>query len=252
MDYWNKVSGQLGEVSEDLKNLYFKMVCFNPEERPTIEEILKDDPWMKEVMSMNETELKDLEKEVYNDFKEREVAVIASHEVLEAESGSDISLGDNRGIGDDVKEYFANDLNPKYYQKTGFNMNNYMKINGNLKPAHFMNLLANKIESKYSDNCRIEADAEKLKFKAVFEKEEEEEEEENEENKKIEEQLDKLGLEDIDEFEDTIEKKDSVIQVKLLQSMNGGYLVKFDKKGGEIEDYHDNLKKIVDMIKQII
>ena len=35
----------------------------------------------------------------------------------------------------------------------------------------------------------------------------------------IEEELNKLGLEDTDELEDTIEKKDYIIQIKLLQSM---------------------------------
>ena len=83
--------------------------------------------------------------------------------------------------------------------------------------------------NEYSENCTIEADERKLKFKAIFISKEEEEEEENEEDKKIEEELDKLGLENSDDFEDTIEKKDSVIQVKLLQSMNGGHLVKFSK-----------------------
>ena len=43
-----------------------------------------------------------------------------------------------------------------------------------------------------------------------------------------------------------------VIQIKLLQSMNGGYLIKFEKKGGEIEDYYKNLKNIIEIIKQII
>ena len=250
--YWNKVKSQLGEVSNALKDLYFKMICFNPDERPSIEEIFKH-PWMKEVMDMNEEELKYIEKEVLDDFKEREQAVIASNLVTETESSSDIDLGDNRGSNEDDKEFFALDLNPKYYEKTGFNMKNYMKIMGNLRPVKFMNLLANNILSENPDNCTIEPDKDKLKFKAIFEKvDEEEEEEDNEENKKIQEELDKLGLDDIDDFEDTIENKESVIQVKLLKSMNGGYLVKFERKGGEIEDYHQNLKKIVDIIKQIV
>ena len=249
--YWNKVRDQLGEMSQELKNLYQKMICFDPDERPTIEEIFKD-PWMKEIMDMNEVQLKELENQVYLDFKEREQKIIESNEKLESESLSDILSGGDRGLEEEEKEFFPHDLTPKYYEKTGFNMNNYIKITGNLNPTKFMNALANKIRNEYSENCTIEADERKLKFKAIFISKEEEEEEENEEDKKIEEELDKLGIENIDDFEDTIEKKDSVIQVKLLQSMNGGHLVKFSKKGGEIEDYHHNLKKIIDTIKQII
>jgi len=91
--YWNKVKRQLGEISEELKNLYFKMICFDPDERPSIEEVFKH-PWMKEVMNMNEIELKELEKDVLYDFNEREKAVIARHEIIESESSSDINLGD--------------------------------------------------------------------------------------------------------------------------------------------------------------
>ena len=55
--YWNSVKDQIGEMSEDLKNLYLKMISFNPNVRPTIEEILKD-PWMKEINDLNESEYK--------------------------------------------------------------------------------------------------------------------------------------------------------------------------------------------------
>ena len=68
----------------------------------------------------------------------------------------------------------------------------------------------------------------------------------------MEEELDKLGLENIDDFEDTIEQKVSIIQVKLFESVNGGYLVRFVKKGGEIEEYHKNLDKIIRIIKKIL
>ena len=69
------------------------MICFDPDERPSIEEVFKH-PWMKEVMNMNEIELKELEKDVLYDFNEREKAVIARHEIIESESSSDINLGD--------------------------------------------------------------------------------------------------------------------------------------------------------------
>ena len=54
---------------------------------------------------------------------------------------------------------------------------------------------------------------------------------------------------------DTIKAKDSVIKVKLLKSKNKenkGFLVKFERVEGEIEDYLKNLENIKKIIKQII
>ena len=61
--------------------------------------------------------------------------------------------------------------------------------------------------------------------------------------------LEKLGLEDVDE--ETITKKDCVIQIKLFQSLNGGYVVRFVRKGGEIEDYHKKLDRIISIVKEV-
>ena len=69
--YWKSIKGQIREVSDELKNLYLKMVSFNPDERPNVEEILND-PWMKEINDLNENEYKRLEADVYKEFKRLE------------------------------------------------------------------------------------------------------------------------------------------------------------------------------------
>ncbi len=61
--YWNKVGKKIKKISEELKNLYLKMVSFIPEKRPTIEEILNDE-WMKEINVLNKEEFEKLENEV--------------------------------------------------------------------------------------------------------------------------------------------------------------------------------------------
>ena len=251
--YWNSVKDQIGEMSEDLKTLYLRMVSFNPDERPTIEEILKD-PWMKEINDLNESEYKILEKEVFEDFIEREKKVIENNEEITTNSSSyDYSLDYYRSLTQNEKKFFSLDISPKYNLKTGLNMNNYVKINGNLNPHKFMNLLVNRIMTKFGDNCTIDVSKKALKFNVIFEAQEEEDNEQtNEEDKKTEEELDKLGLENIDDFEDVIEKKDSKIRVKLFESVNGGYIIRFVKKGGEIEDYHKNLDNIIAIIKQLL
>ena len=72
-DYWEKLSTMINidAFSNEFKNLYIKMVSFNPKERPNIDEILNDD-WIKEIKNLNEQELKNLEIEVINELKKRE------------------------------------------------------------------------------------------------------------------------------------------------------------------------------------
>jgi len=243
--YWNLVTGMIGNMSEDLKNLYIKMVAFKPEQRPSIDEIFQD-PWMKEVTSLDEKGYHELEHEVLEDFKEREIAVLKSNESIEATGSFESDLGNDRALGDDEVEYFDLNLTPKYIQKTGLNMHNYMKINGDLKPGAFMNALANKILKDFGDNVKIEECKYGLKFNVTFEDDLEDEEEPDEE---LEKELEKLGLEDVDE--ETITKKDCVIQIKLFQSLNGGYLVRFVRKGGEIEEYYKKLDSIKSIVKKV-
>ena len=251
--YWDSVKNQIGEISPELKQLYIKMVCFNPDERPSIEDILNKEPWMREIKNLSEEEYKSLEEEVFEDFKEREIKVKENNLNLESESNDDINLSGNRGIGEDDTIYFDLDINPKLCLRTGLNMNNYIKINGNLKPNNFLNKIANAINSKFEDKVSIDVNKEKLKFDVTFEFADEEEEDENEKDKKLEEELDKLCLEEgNEECENEIERKQSVIQIKLFESMNGGYLLRFVKKGGEIEDYHKNLNSIIEIIKSLV
>ena len=61
-------------LSETFKQLFLKMVAFNPKERPSIEEILNDE-WMKEIQNLSDNELKRLKIE---EFKEREKLILLS------------------------------------------------------------------------------------------------------------------------------------------------------------------------------
>ena len=248
--YWELLSKHIGEISEEFKNLYIKMISYSPKLRPSIDDILKD-PWMKEVTSLNEKEYSELEEEVYEEFKKREVYVLNNNEAIDSDRDSfnENYYGDNRGVSDDEVEYFDLSLTPKNIQKTGLNMNNYIKINGYLRPCEFMNSLANKIVKNFEDNVRIEESKNGLKFNILFEEILDDEEEPDEELKK---ELDNLSLESIDELEEVIAHKDCVIQIKLFQILNGGYLVRFVRKEGEIEEYHKYLEIIKSIIKKIL
>ena len=75
--YWKIVEKILDikEFSQEFKMLYFKLVAFNPKERPTIEEIFNSS-WLKEIKGIKEEELKNYEKEFINELKKREEILI--------------------------------------------------------------------------------------------------------------------------------------------------------------------------------
>ena len=262
-DYWKKVIKDYGEISEEikntiinlneqLKNLYIKMISYSPEQRPSIKDILEN-PWMKEVTSLDDKGYSDLEKEVYKEFEKREIDVVSSNESINSDSSSSIEkpIGNYKGLSDDDDKvrYFDLSLTPRYIQDTELNMENYIKINGNLRPCEFMNSLANKIVKSFEHNVKIDESKKTLKFNAIFKEDLEDVEEPDEELKK---ELDKLSLETTDEIKVVIDQKNCVIQIKLFQSINGGYIVRFMKKEGEIEDYYKNLDNIKSLIKKTL
>ena len=259
--YWKNLNDYAGfseeikniiiNMTEKVKNLYIKMISYSPEQRPSIEDILKD-PWMEEITSLDDKGYSELEKEVYKEFEKREIDVVSNNETINSDSSSsnEISIGNNRGLSDDEVAYFDLSLTPKYIQNIELKMENYIKINGNLRPCNFMNSLANKIKNNFEDNVKIEESKKALKFNVIFEETLEDDEEKPDEELKKE--LEKLSLEQNDEIKVVIAQKDCVIQIKLFQSLNGGYYVRFVKKEGEIEDYYKNLESIKSIIKKIL
>lgn len=247
--YWNIVSNQIEDVSEDLKKLYNKMVSFRPQERPTIEEILNDD-WMKEIRDLKKEEYDELENKIREEFLKREKDINEElKKKIQVKSEHRTDIDDSRGIGDE-KEYFDLSLKPKYAQ-TGIGMNNYIKITGNLNPAKFMNNLINKIGQKFKNNFIVEESKKALKFKVTFEEEEKEEEEIP---KELEEELAKLNLEENENENegDDLTKKDCVLEVKMYESVNGGHLLRFVKKSGELEDYYKNMQNIISIVQSLL
>ena len=69
-DYYWKIMGLTG-LSLEFKKLFIRMVAYDPNERPTIEEILDDD-WFKEITNLKEEEFKKYEEKLIIELKERE------------------------------------------------------------------------------------------------------------------------------------------------------------------------------------
>ena len=283
--YWELVKGKMKKISKPLKNLYLKMISFEPKDRPSINDILLKDPWMKEIRKLKENDYKKLEKEVYEEFKKIEDTI--NNKEINVISNKGQSSSNNRNMEEDEKEYFTNESGLKVIVKSETNLNNYsnyIKINGNINPINLMNSIANKIKSKLEDKCSIKASDENVEFNVIFENNEEdkevgkdeekeeknkevkeegkdevkEEEEENlcetENDKDLEEELEKIGLKNDENIDNEIEieMKESIIGVNLFKSERGGYYLCFLKKGGEIEDYYKNLEQCKKIIIQTI
>ena len=90
--YYKKVDKQIAGVSEDLKELYFKLVSYNPNKRPTLKEI-SEHKWLDEIRNLNEEQLKKVKEEILEEFLRREPFVNSG---LKAKtSGTSISMWDN-------------------------------------------------------------------------------------------------------------------------------------------------------------
>ena len=220
-EYWKKK--QLENLSDDFKNLYVKMVAFEPGERPTFEEILNS-AWLKDVSNLTQDEEDKIKKELdgkYTDFrsvKEVDIGKKIKDEGLITRSG-----------GDDGNDIFKDhSLKPKKISNNRLIINKSIKINGNIKEVEFMNFFVNKINEKYKDNCFIEASKKGLKFEMEFDNEgEEEKEEEKEENKEKEE-----------------ENTECKMIVELFKYEDGGYLLEFRRTGGKIPEYYKHFLEL--------
>ena len=155
------------------------MVAYNPDTRPTIEEILKSD-WLKEINNLTPQENDVLEKEVKNELNK-------IYEEIQEDNGLNIVEGLNfLGYETRCKEekIFKNkNIKPKNFQNNRLNINPFIKINGKLDEVDFMNCLGNEILTEIKGSNIQRTNKKDLKYDFIIEKKEEskQEEEENEE-----------------------------------------------------------------------
>ena len=216
-EYWSNFP--IGELSDDFKKLYFKMVSFKPEERPTLDKILNN-AWLKEVSNLTQLQDDEIKKELkakYNTLKsekEKNIEKKVKEEHLIT-----------RGGEDDKDSIFRNsNLKPKKISKDRLNINKAIKINGNLKEVDFMNSLSSKIIEKFGDNCYIEPSKKDLKFEVIFESEGEEEE----------------------------ETKECKMIIELFKYEEGEYLLEFRRTGGNIPEHYEYFLKMEEIIDKMI
>ena len=224
--YWKKMELLYEkEFSNELKQLYFKMVAFNPSERPSIEEILNSE-WLKEINNLSQEEETKLEKEVFDYLDEIYNKIKDENSEITIAEKMNKEGYETRG-SDDQTIYFNHDIKPKKISANRININHHLKLKGSFSGIDFMNFLANEINEKFEDKCLLEASKENLIIKLLFEisrgnKENEEDE----------------------------EMEYCNIDIELFEYENGEYLLDFMRTGGKIPDYYNYFKEIKKLIME--
>ena len=220
-EYWNKILPLINniELSENFKNLYTKMIAYEPKNRPTIEEILAH-PWFDEIKNLSkEEEKKEIAEkleEIYNKIKECNPSINNLEQKIE----------NYVHRGPDDENVFPNpELRAKKIPNDIINPNRHIIIDGYLDEREFMNNLYYGIYNKrddLADDLSIIASKKALKLEVTFEYEVEEEDE---------------------------NQKKCNIDIELFKYSENRYLLDFLRKSGNLSDYYKNFRKIKDIIQ---
>ena len=80
IEYWNIPAFAQLNLSDNFKNLFVRMVASDPNQRPSIDNILFNDAWMQEINNLNAEQMNTLENEVRNELEHREIHINAEEE----------------------------------------------------------------------------------------------------------------------------------------------------------------------------
>ena len=230
-NYWKIIKRT--ELSDKFKDLYLKMVAYNPNSRPNAEEVLNHS-WFNEIKELNLEQRNKLKEEIRKEFTDLSIIVKEKNQQeMKAEDRIvEYPMYKTRCFDDD-KYFMDYNIRPKCIV-TPMNVDNYIKIKGYLNPVKFMNFLCEKLVSKFKDdNCYIKVERNKLEINIIFEEDEEEEEEEEEKNENIE------------------ESNDLSMQIKLYEEKDE-HLLRFILKKGNRKNFLDKYNIISKLVEYII
>ena len=249
-DYWNVVVGEELHLSEEFKDLVVNMIAYEPEERFSLDQIINH-PWFEEINNLTKEETKELEKKVKEELEE---ILKIKNQNKEENFSNKKCLSDENQVANTAnksvtvqikKDIFTKNFELKDINEENIDINNYFKINGEISPIKFMNLLYYKLseleENKGDDNriINIEPTGEGFEIDIKFEFD----------NEEIIEEFEKDGIE-VEEIEDYLNQLDLIIRVKLFKSQNG-HLIKVFRKNGTYEDFNFYLGKVMKLIKEL-
>ena len=244
--YWKMIESRLNgiKLSKEFKELYIKMVSYNPKMRPSAEEILNFN-WFKEINEMSEVQMNELENKIRDELLKLSDSVqYNSKRIIKAKNIKSGKTDSSIKSFNMDELFFDFNLKPKYIEFQ-INMDNYIQIKGELDPVKFMNNLCSILIKEFGkDKTYIDAYKKKLKFDITFEEDKEKEEITND----IKEELIKLGIENEINVEEV--NNELIIQIKLYEYSEGHILRFIHKKGNRkyFLDKFNSISKLIEMI----
>ena len=241
--YWHLLAktGMTNQLSNEFKDLYLKMISFNPNERPTLLQIVEH-PWINLNQSnenVNEMSLlMELQSREIIIRQEQELQMLMNEDLVNNSQSNAVYKGINEHSG--CEEYFNKKLKCIKFSNCLLQRKNMtiFKIKGKVNPVLFMNKIALVIDEKTKGTKVIEPSNKCLKMKIIYENEEIEPEE-NE-------------IVDENEYElEPIEKEQLCIEIKMIcVKDNEEYILAFYKKSGDRFEYCDKIEEIKHLINE--
>ena len=249
-EYLKKLSKSINsfdELSQQFKNLFVKMISYEEDDRPSIEDVLKD-KWFEDINNKNEVDKKELEKKLNEKLIEKENIVNSSlhanPQLFEREEHSYIG---NRSSDEGFDEIFSQNLIPKT-KKIEYDMESCIKFKGNLDYYKFMNIFVNKIQKDENGFIDGTKPINSYKCDIIFKEDEDDNEDDDEEN----EEEDDDEVLDLD-LNNLVEKgKDYKIQIKLFKTGDDEYVLRFLRKSGPLGLYYSKVIKLISLAKNLI
>ena len=120
-----------------------------------------------------------------------------------------------------------------------------------------MNIIYYYIHKEFEDICKFEENKDDLKFYMNFEEEIIIDREMinkcfEEENENLDNKDEILYDNDDDNMDDNIITKKLIIKVKMFETLEGEYLLRFKKEYGDLSDYYQKIEKILSLVKNKI
>ena len=230
-DFWDNISKKnVGfNPSDEFKKLFNGMISYNPNDRITIEDILKSD-WLRETNKLN------LEENIYNkcDNKWKDI-INKRNKKIKLPTNEEVDY-QTRSIDIDREEYFDEDIKSTYENPDNYNYVikiEFEKGNGNLFMKALCNLLREEFNDIYLEPQRRELEIkidEEIEEKYNFEKGEELEEKEE------------AGTEELR------------YSIKLYEDINnfGDYFLRFNYINGRLTQFYKRFEEINHLIENMI
>ena len=253
--YWETMVGVVAKngivLSDNFKELFWKMISYEPQNRPTIDKILEH-PWFKDINDMkknNLTRFQKLEKEIKDYFTSLLEEVKEQNiEYIKKEDYESTTAPYNKGGSNEKDEGpFDSNAMPKLLESP-MNIKYCINIKGDLKPVNFMNRLCKKINDEFGfSKCLINTAPGILKLNLTFlnniEKNENDEEK-NDNNVELNEEKD-------ENEEDDEDNNDFKIQIKLYKDSEK-YILRFKEVKGDRKDFIDKYKYISNLVVELL